>query len=139
MWRQKEKECWKWILDADVMLVKLMKLISWSKRQDKTSPMLYKIQPSSYLLSYLILSFLLSLMKEWKRCDDKQGYRTCFTKYNQGNDNDVGWWSKQTFSRIDDDDVEVLRIDLKMVERSGRIQSKTDIQPNWGCILNSFY
>ena len=33
---------------------------------------------------------ILSLMKEWKRCDDKQGYRTCFTKYNQGNDDDVG-------------------------------------------------
>ena len=41
----------------------------------------------------------------------------------------------------DDGDVEVLRIDLSTVERSGggRIQSKTDIQPNWVCILNSFY
>ena len=29
---------------------------------------------------------IISFLKEWKRCDDKQGYRTCFTKYNQGND-----------------------------------------------------
>ena len=43
---------------------------------------------------------------------------------------------------IDDDDdvVEVPRIDLSLVERSrGQIQSKTDIRPNWVCILNSFY
>ena len=40
-------------------------------------------------------------LKEWKRCDDKQGYRTCFTKYNQGNfdNHDVG--------NDDDDDGEI--------------------------------
>ena len=67
------------------------------------------------------LSLLSFTFKEWKRCDDKQGYRTCFTKYNQGNDHVV---DDELYDVVDDDDAKFLRIYLSMVERRSGFKVK---------------